>query len=190
MIWANVNDLLGERRQCSSGRNLFSMHQTCGSRAVRKGDCNSLGAHPRSAPYRRHGGHFARLTRRFDEKQPRQSLSTGSGDQPGLGSGWIPCEIDDGGLDGVDFPSHRKRCPNLVLCHSAWPPVAWLALAEAQHVKAAASRDHVSQAGDEIFVCRSKCVGACQRQLAGCEVRGADIPARIGGSPPLSPCGA
>ncbi len=53
-------------------------------------------------------------------------------------------------MDSI-FHSAEKRCLNLLLRHTTWSPVAWLAVAEAEHVKAATRGNHISQADDVVL---------------------------------------
>ena len=69
-------------------------------------------------------------------------------DLPGQGSCGVPGEIDHGGVDGFDTPSHRERGSNLVLGDPTWSPVTRLAIAEAEHVKPTTHGDHFSQTLD------------------------------------------
>src|ERR1700677_3869689 len=78
----------------------------------------------------------------------REPLFTSGFHQPGMGTGGIPSEVDDSRFDGGDHPPLREGSPNLVLSHSARPPVAALEVAEAKHVIPATRTNHCSQTVD------------------------------------------
>ena len=64
---------------------------------------------------------------------------------PGEGSGRVPGEVDDGGLDGIDLPFPGESSLNLVVHHPARSPVARLAVTETEHVISTTRRNHCSQ---------------------------------------------
>src|SRR5664280_2244585 len=67
---------------------------------------------------------------------------------PGECSRRVESDVDDGGLDRFGFPPLGERDPHLPFSHSAWAPVTWLVIAEAEHVVAPTRGDYFSQAAD------------------------------------------
>ena len=67
---------------------------------------------------------------------------------PGECSRRVESDVDDGGLDRFGFPPLGERDPYLPFSHSAWAPVTWLVVAEAEHVVAPTRGDYFSQAAD------------------------------------------
>lgn len=76
----------------------------------------------------------------------RPRSAPGGCDVPGPRSGRIDGDFDDGGLDGVNHPPLGEAGANLLPRDSARSPITGLALTEAQHVVAPASRDDRRQA--------------------------------------------